>query len=103
MKIQKSKRVYSDTEVATEAEDLLFETDDVAELITEITGEDVDVEADGTTVIFDVGEESYTCEADPESADVVEESTKVRGRRSRKVSASTNRRRPGRTVSKRTR
>ena len=45
---------------------LLFEAEDVAQLITEITGEDVDVAPsdDGDYVDFTVGDEVYTVEAD---------------------------------------
>lgn len=102
MKIQKTRRVMADTEVAEEAEDLLFEAEDVADILSQATGEDVDVTAEGATVTFDVGEESFTCEADSDSADVVETST--RANRRRRVSASTNRRHStGRTVRRRSR
>lgn len=45
---------------------LLFEAEDVAQLITEITGEDVDVapSEDGEYVDFTVGDEVYTVETD---------------------------------------
>ena len=45
---------------------LLFEAEDVAQLITEITGEDVDVAPsdDGEYVDFTVGDEVYTVEAE---------------------------------------
>ena len=47
------------TEVAPEAADLLFETEDVAELIAEVTGQPVEATAedDGTAVTFAVGDD----------------------------------------------
>lgn len=106
MVIQKSKsnRVVAETEVAPEATELLFETEDVAELLAEATGEEVVVEADegGDTVTFNVGEEDvYTVEAEG-TEEIVESSTRVmRGKRS--VQASTRRPAPakqGRTIRK---
>ena len=58
------RRIMADTEVSNEAAELLFEAEDVAELVAEITGEDVTVEADDTEVTFTVAEETYTCSAD---------------------------------------
>lgn len=81
-----TKRIMSDTEVAEEAADLLFEAEDVAELIAEITGEDVNVEADETAVTFDVAGEKFTCEAE-EDDEVVESSSRMR-RGSRRIAAS---------------
>ena len=86
----RTKRIMSETEVAEEAADLLFEADDVAELIAEITGEDVSVEADETAVTFDVAGEKFTCEAD-EDDEVVESASRVR-RNASKISASAKRR-----------
>lgn len=103
MRIQKSamksrnRRVLADTEVAEGAVDLLFETNDVAELIAEVTGEDVDVTADGEVVEFSVGDETYTCSAEP-GDEMVESSTRVRAKH--RVAASTGRRLAGRTVRK---
>ena len=56
----------ADVEVAPEATALLFETEDVAELLAEVTGEPVSVEAeDGDdTIKFTVGENEYTVEPD---------------------------------------
>ena len=89
----RTKRVMAETEVADEAQDLLFEAEDVAELIAEITGEDVKVEADETAVTFDVAGEQFTCEAD-EDDEVVESSSRVRA--GRKIAASAKRRPIGR-------
>lgn len=85
----KTRRVMAETEVAPEATDLLFEAADVAELVAEVTGEDVDVSFEGDSVVFGVGEESYTVE--PEGTEeVVESATRVKTTK-RPVAASTNR------------
>ena len=57
-KRRKSRRILSDSEVnvAPEASDLLFESEDVAELLAEVTGQVVDVTADSNEVVFSVGE-----------------------------------------------
>lgn len=73
----RTERVMAETNIAPEATDLLFEAEDVAEIIVEITGEDVDVEADG-------------------DEEVLESSTQIRGKR--RVSASTVRK-SGRKIS----
>ena len=86
----RTKRVMAETEVAPEAADLLFEPEDVAELVAEITGEDVTVEADGTAVTFEVGEETFTCEAE-EDIEEVESSTRIRGRKPVKASTALRR------------
>ena len=57
---RKFRNIMADTEVAPEASELLFEADDVAELVAEVTGEDVTVEADEDKVEFTVGEEVFT-------------------------------------------
>lgn len=85
------RRVMADTEVAPEAAELLFQAEDVAELVAEVTGEVVEVEADdaGEAVTFNIGEESYTVEAEG-GEETVESCTRV-GRSRRPVSASTRR------------
>lgn len=74
------KRRYSsikaDTDVATEATDLLFEVEDVADLVSEITGEDVEVTADESTAEFTVGDDVYTVEADG-NEEILEASTRI--------------------------
>ena len=75
--------------VAPEASDLLFEAEDVADLVAEVTGEPVDVTADDTTVVFAVGEDEYTVEA--EGDEEVLEATRRALRGKRTVAASTNR------------
>ena len=48
--------------VDDEATDLLFETDDVAQLVAEVTGEDVQVTTDPETdsVVFGIGQDEFT-------------------------------------------
>lgn len=83
----RTRRVMADTDVATEAVDLLFEAEDVAELVAEVTGEDVEVTADDNAVTFDVGDASYTVEAEG-TEESVESSVRISKTR-RPVSAST--------------
>lgn len=64
----------ADVEVAPEASDLLFEAEDVAELIAEVTGQDVEVTADEDAVTFAVGEDEFVVEAEGEEE--ILESTK---------------------------
>lgn len=88
-----------DVNVAPEATDLLFEAEDVAELVAEVTGEVVDVTADGDEVVFSIGEgdaaEEYTVTAEGDE-EVLEASRRVfKGKRtvaaSRQVAASRRR------------
>lgn len=69
-----------DVNVPEEASDLLFEAEDVAELVAEVTGQDVDVAVDDDAVTFSVGDEDFTVEADGDE-EVLEASTRVRGTR----------------------
>lgn len=71
------------------ASELVFEAEDVAQLVAEVTGEPVDVTADEDTVTFDVGEESYTVEA--EGNEEILEAARRPFRGKRTVAASTNR------------
>ena len=84
--------------VVTEgAQDLLFEAEDVAELLAEVTGEPVEVTAEEDTVVFAVGEDEFTVQADG-NEEVLESVRKpLRGKKT--VSAATQRR-AGRTVRK---
>lgn len=92
-------------EVDPEAAELLFEVQDVAEFVAEVTGEDVDVTADGDEVVFGIGEDEYTITAEGDE-EVLEASTKViaskkaKSTRRKPVSASTNR--ASRPVTKKT-
>lgn len=97
MFIQKRKITAADevdmeeTQVAPEASDLLFEAEDVAELVAEVTGQPVEVTADdeGNAVTFAVGEDEYTVEA--EGDEEVLEAVRKTFRGKKAVSASTNR------------
>ena len=97
MKITKkaSKRVMAETdvEVAPEATELLFEAEDVAELVADVTGEDVEVEVSDEAVEFTVGEDVY--EVAPEGdEELLEASTRLpRGRKAVKASTRTRSRR----------
>lgn len=105
-------------DVAPEATELVFETEDVAQLVAEVTGEDVEVEADEDSVVFTVGDFDYTVEPEGDE-EILEASTKVlrgkkpvrassraararrQGTRARRpVAAGTRARRPIRKVSK---
>ena len=65
--------VYVD-EAATE---LLFEAEDVAELIAEVTGAPVDVTVDDSEVVFAVGDDEYTVTPEGDE-EIVEQSTRIR-------------------------
>jgi hypothetical protein len=58
---KRGRRIVADAEVAPEAMDLLFEAEDVAELVAEVTGDVVEVTADGDEVVFSVGEGEIDC------------------------------------------
>ena len=94
---RRSIRANEDVQVAPEATDLLFEVEDVADLVAEVTGEEVVVEADESTAEFTVGEDVYTVEAEGDE-ELLEASTRARGRaiksstRPRTVRRSTRRR-----------
>ena len=102
MFIQNKNRnaVKADTDVATEATDLLFEAEDVAQLISEITGEDVTVEVseDGESVDFTVGDEVYTAQAEGDE-ELVESSSRIATNK-RNVSASRKTQKNARTLRK---
>ena len=91
----------TDTQVSPEASDLLFETEDVADLVAEITGEPVEVTADENEVTFAVGDEEYTATADGDEE--ILESVRRPMRNKRAVSASTRRPATRRPVSASTR
>lgn len=82
-----------DTEVSVEPEasELLFEANDVAELVAEITGEPVDVTVDDDAVVFGVGDEEYEVAA--EGDEEILEARRVRSS-SKSIKASSKTRRP---------
>lgn len=83
-----------DTEVAPEATELLFETEDVAQLLAEVTDEDVTVDIDDDTdeIVFTVADEEYTVAPDGEE-ELLEASTRIMGKK-RVSAASKLRKRP---------
>ena len=73
--------------VEPEATDLLFEAEDVAELLNTVTGEEVEVSAEDDAVVFTVGDYDYTVEAEGDE-EILETSRKVlKGKK--RVAAST--------------
>lgn len=66
----------AEVEIAPEATELLFEVEDVAEIIAEATGEAVEVEAEDDVVTFTVGDQVITAEAEG-SEEILESSKKV--------------------------
>lgn len=93
MFIQKRKiTAGEEVDVAPEATDLLFEAEDVAELVAEVTDEEVTAETteDGS-VEFTVGEDDVY-EVQPEGDEEVLEATRKNVRNKKPVKASTNRR-----------
>ena len=97
MQITKNKkrirtiRASEDITVAPEASELLFQAEDVAELIAEVTEDTVavDISDDGSTIKFTVGDAQYTIEAEGDE-EVLEASTRI-SRSRRPVKAATNR------------
>lgn len=86
-------------DVAPEATDLLFEAEDVAELIADVTGEAVEVEIadEEDTVTFTVGEDEFVVEA--EGTEEILESVRKNVRGKKAVTASTKKR-AGRVIKK---
>lgn len=96
---KRGRRVYAgedmpEATVAPEATDLLFEAEDVAELVAEVTEQPVEVEVaeDGDSVTFAVGEDVYTVEA--EGDEEILESSRRNMRGKARVSASRSSRKP---------
>ena len=79
------------------ASELLFEAEDVAELVSEVSGLPVDVTVDENEVTFTVGDDEFTVTPEGDE-EIVEESKRMR-KSARRVSAS--RRMPARRPSRR--
>jgi hypothetical protein len=75
----------ADVDVAPEASELLFEAQDVAELIAEVTEKPVEVNADEDTVVFSVDGVEFTVEADGNEEEVME-SRRIRNKKSVRAS-----------------
>lgn len=86
IRANEEEEVVEDVEVTPEASDLLFEAEDVAQLVAEVTGEDVAVTVDEDAVVFEVGEDEYTVEA--EGDEEILESTRKPLRNKKTVKAS---------------
>lgn len=92
------KRIVADEELDTtpvatadvdpEATDLLFEAEDVAELVAEVTGEPVEVTVEDDSVKFAVGDDEFRVE--PEGDEEILEAVRL-PRRKKAVAASTRR------------
>ena len=96
MRINKNKRIRANEEidVAPEATELLFEAEDVAQVVAEATGEDVAVDVTDEGVEFTVGEgeEADVIFVEPDGdEEILESSTQIR---KRSVKASTRAARP---------
>ena len=83
--------------VDEEASELLFEAEDVAELVAEVSGLPVDVTVDEDAVTFTVGDDEFTVTPDGDE-EIVEQSTRVR-KSAKTVAASKRVARPARKVS----
>lgn len=80
------------------ASELLFEAEDVAELVSEVSGQPVDVTVDEDQVTFTVGDDTFTVTPEGDE-EVVEESRRVRrSARSVRAGRSMMARRPARRV-----
>lgn len=107
MKINRvSSKIVADDEVMVEdtmpedaVSDLLFEADDVAELLSEVTGEEVGVDTDEDTVIFTVGDDEYTIEAEGDEEELTACTKPVKARKDDKeVKSSARARKTSRPV-----
>lgn len=89
MFIQKRRIAASeDVNVATEAVDMLFEAEDVAELVAEVTGEPVEVSVDDDQVVFSVADDTFTVTPEGDEVEVMESTRRPRKCNSAKVAAS---------------
>ena len=86
----------ADVTVDEAATELLFEAEDVAELVSEVTGLPVDVTVDDSAVVFAVGDDEFTVTPEGDE-EIVEQSTRMR-KGARRVSASRRLARPARKV-----
>lgn len=66
-----------DVSVEDAATELLFEAEDVAQLVAEVSGQSVDVTVDEDEVTFTVGDDEYTVTPEGDE-EIVEQSTRAR-------------------------
>lgn len=84
--IKAEEEMIDDSEIMDkDTSELLFEATDVADLLAEISGEDVEMDMDDDVVVFTIGEDEYTIE--PEGDEEVLESVRRPMRRMRSVKA----------------
>lgn len=91
---RRSIRAEEEVNVAPEASELIMDTEDVADLLAEVTGEDVTVEATDEALEFQIGEDVFTVEPDEDEEVEVLESNRRALRNKRPVAANKNTRRP---------
>lgn len=81
--------VEQEVEVAPEATELLFETEDVAQLLAEVTDSEVtvDIDDDSDQIVFTVDDDEYTVE--PEGDEEILEATRkvLKGKKGIKASS----------------
>ena len=87
--IKAEEEMIEDVPVMDDPGELLFEATDVADLLAEVTGEDVNMDMDDNVVVFTVGEDEYTIE--PEGDEEVLEAVRKPLRSKRPVAANTKR------------
>lgn len=95
---RRGRRIVAEEEVgavsvAPEATELVFEAEDVAELVAEVTSQDVEVVADEDTVTFTVGDTDYTVESDGQEEIMESTRRSLRGKRPVRASRSISGRR----------
>lgn len=87
--IKAEEEMIEDAPVMDDPGELLFEATDVADLLAEVTGEDVNMDMDDNVVVFTIGEDEYTIE--PEGDEEVLEAVRKPLRNKRPVAANTER------------
>ena len=87
--IKAEEEMIEDVPVMDDPSELLFEATDVADLLAEVTGEDVNMDMDDDKVVFTIGEDEYTIE--PEGDEEVLEAVRKPLRNKRPVAANTER------------
>lgn len=87
--IRAEEEMIEDVPMMDDPGELLFEATDVADLLAQVTGEDVDMDMDDNAVVFTIGEDEYTIE--PEGDEEVLEAVRKPLRNKRPVAANTKR------------
>lgn len=95
----KASEDMPEANVAAEVTDMLFEAEDVAELVAEVTGKPVDVTADEDEVVFNVDGDEFTVTADGDEEVLEAVRRPFRGKRG--IKASTRRPAARRPVARR--